>query len=252
MKSVLLRTLTWLRSIIVTLFFPFTVLILGPSAIVGHYIFNSRRLDDYFVSFWGRLCCRMSGVRVIVEGRENIPRTGCLFLFNHSSFFDVFAIAGYLPGVRFGAKAELFKIPVFSHAMKAMDTLLIARNNRDEVYKIYEGAKIRFSNHEQFALSPEGGRFYGKNLSSFKAGPFIFAMSAGAPVVPVVIVGAYQALPKGSVFFNKNKLKHTILLKILEPIDTSDFKPETRKDLQKIVYEKMNRVWVEEKGFGTE
>lgn len=238
-----------LRSVVVTLFFPLTVLFLGPVAMLGHYIFKNRKLDDYFVSFWGRLCCGMSGVKVVVDGRENIPEVGCLFLFNHCSFFDVFALAGYLPGVRFGAKAELFKIPIFSHTMRAMNTLPIARNNREEVYKIYEEAKIRFANHEQFALSPEGGRFFGKQLSPFKAGPFIFAMSAGAPIVPVVIIGAFEALPKGAFLFNKNKLKHTIVLKILEPIDTKIYSQDMRKELQKKVFDKMNEVWLQKKGY---
>lgn len=241
--------LAWFRSVFVLILFPMSVIILGPAAMLGHLFFNNRNLDDYFVSLWGRICCRMSGVKVVVEGRENIPDAGCLFLFNHSSFFDVFALAGYLPGVRFGAKAELFKIPIFSHTMRAMNTLPIARNNRNEVYKIYEEAKERFANHEQFALSPEGGRFYGRQLSPFKAGPFIFAMSAGAPVVPVVIIGAHEALPKGSILFNKNKLSHTIKLKILEPVDTKDFSQGTRKTLQKSVYDKMNHVWVEENSF---
>lgn len=252
MKSVLIRAFALIRSVVVTILFPLTVVILGPTAMLGHAIFHNRKLDDYWVSLWGRICCRMSGVRVIVEGKKNIPTAGCLFLFNHSSFFDVFAIAGYLPGVRFGAKAELFKIPIFSHTMRAMDTLPIARNNRDEVYKIYEEAKARFANKEQFALSPEGGRFYGKELAPFKAGPFIFAMSAGAPVVPVVIVGAFEALPKGSFLFNRNRLKHTISMKILEPIETKLFTPETRKDLQKIVYDRMNPIWVEKNGYRSE
>lgn len=239
-----MKFLAFIRSVLATLVFPFTVIILGPLAMLGHFLFNNRKLDDWFVSFWGRICCRMCGVKVIVKGMENRPAGGCLFLFNHSSFFDVFALAGYIPGVRFGAKAELFKIPIFSHTMRAMDTLPIARNNREEVYKIYEEAKVRFDNGEQFALSPEGGRFYGKELSPFKAGPFLFAMSAEAPVVPVVIVGAYEALPKGGILFNPWRWSHTIYMTILEPIETKGYTPETRKDLQKIVYEKMNPIWV--------
>lgn len=245
MNSTALKILAFIRSVVVTLLFPFTVLFLGPVAMACHAIFNNRRLDDYFVSLWGRICCRMAGVRVVVIGRENIPQAGCVFLFNHSSFFDVFAIAGYLPGVRFGAKAELFRIPIFSHAMRAMDTLPIARNNRDEVYKIYDEAKIRFANNEQFALSPEGGRFFGPELSPFKAGPFVFAMSAGAPVVPIVIIGANRAMPKGTFLFNPTRLRHVISIYILEPVETKDFTVETRKELQKSVYEKMNRVWME-------
>lgn len=238
-----MKYLTLTRSIVFTILFPFTVLFLGPVAILMHYIFHNKRIDDEIVSFWARLCCWGAGVRVEVKGRENLPQTGCLLLFNHSSFFDIFALAGYLKRTRFGAKAELFKIPVFAQAMQAMGTLPIARNNREEVYKIYEQAKERFAKGEMFALSPEGGRFHGNTLAPFKAGPFIFAMSSGVPVVPVVVIGAYEALPKGSMLFNKNHWSHKITIHILSPIETKNFAEEQRRDLQKIVYDQMNSLW---------
>jgi 1-acyl-sn-glycerol-3-phosphate acyltransferase len=240
-----MKVLITLRSLLATLIFPFTVLILGPIGIVGHSVFHNRKFDNWILSTWGRICCRLAGVKVVVEGEENIPLGGCLFLFNHTSFFDVFAMIGYIEDLRFGAKAELFKIPVFSHTMRAMGTLPIARNNREEVIKIYEEAKARFANGEKFALSPEGGRFYtGGPLAPFKAGPFLFAMSAGAPVVPLVIIGAYEALPKGGFLFNSSHWKHTITIKILEPVKTADFTADQRRELQQLVYERMNRVWL--------
>ena len=242
-----MKILILVRSIVMTLLFPFTVIILGPIAIVGHYLFHNRNYDDFILQLWGKVCCRMVGVKVVVEGLENIPQTGCLFLFTHTSFFDVFAMAGYIKGLRFGAKAELFKIPIFAQTMKAMGTLPIARDNREKVYQIYQEAKERFAKGEQFALSPEGGRFYdAEQLSPFKAGPFIFAMSAEAPVVPMIIIGAYEALPKGGFLFNKNKWSHTIRIIILKQVETKTYTPEQRKDLQAVVYNQMNAVWHKE------
>lgn len=241
-----MKLLSFLRSILSTFLIPFTVLITGPLAILFHFCFHSKKIDDMMIVIWGKACCWLSGVEVIVEGLENIPKDeGCVFLFNHSSFFDVFALAGYIPGLRFGAKAELYKIPVFGHAMTAMGTLPIARNNREEVYKIYENAKSRILNKEKFALAPEGGRFYGPQLGSFKAGPFIFAMSAEALIVPVVVLGAYECLPKGHFLFNKNKLKSQIHLKILKPVSSKGYETTTRHELQKIVYDQMNPIWME-------
>lgn len=242
-----MKILIVLRSFIMTLLFPFTVIILGPIAMLGHYLFQNRKFDDFILQLWGKTCCRMVGVKVVVEGLENIPKSGCLFLFTHTSFFDVFAMAGYIKGLRFGAKAELFKIPIFAQTMKAMGTLPIARDNREKVYQIYQEAKERFAKGEQFALSPEGGRFYSpQQLSPFKAGPFIFAMSAEAPLVPMVIIGAYEALPKGGFLFNKDKWSHTIRIIILEPIQTKNYTSEQRKDLQAVVYDRMNTVWQKE------
>lgn len=242
-----MKILTLIRSFIMTLLFPFTVIILGPIALFMHYTFHSRRFDDFILQLWGKVCCRMQNVNVVVEGAEKIPKSGCLFLFTHTSFFDIFAMAGYIKELHFGAKAELFKIPIFSQVMTALGTLPIARDNREKVYQIYDEAKKRFAAGEKFALSPEGGRFYSPhNLSPFKAGPFIFAMSAEAPLVPLIIVGAYEALPKGAFLFNKDKWQHTIRIIVLDPIETKGYAPEQRKDLQNLVYERMNAVWQKE------
>ena len=239
-----MKILILIRSILATFLFPLTVLLLGPLSIVFHFLFRSRHVDDIVIQCWGRLCCLMSGVWVEVEGLENIPDRGCLFLFNHSSFFDVFAIAGYIPGLRFGAKAELFKIPVFGHAMQALGTLPIHRQRREEVFKIYEEAKVRFHNKEKFALAPEGGRFYGPQLSPFKAGPFLFAMSAQAPLVPVIILGAHECLPKGHILFNPRRWMQRVQIKILKPIETVGYEVANRHELQKVVYDVMNPHWV--------
>lgn len=241
-----MKLLTFLRSCLATFLFPFTVLIIGPMAILFHALFNKKSIDDQMVILWGKVCCFLSGVQVTVEGLENIPHSGCVFLFNHSSFFDIFAVAGYVPGIRFGAKIELFKIPVLSQTMTAMGTLPIARANREEVYKVYEDAKERFSKGHKFVLSPEGGRFYGPKLFPFKAGPFMFAMSAQVPVVPIVLIGAHEVLPKGGFLFNKNQWKAKIHLKILSPISTVGYSVSNRHDLQKIVYDKMNTEWTKQ------
>lgn len=240
-----MKMIWFIRSCLMTLLIPVLVIVLGPSAILCNFLFRSRKIVDWHLAVWGKLNCWIFGIQVKASGFENIPEGGCLYLFNHSSFFDVFAISGYIPGVRFGAKAELFKIPIFSHTMRMMGTLPIARQNREEVYKVYDEAKARFKNKEKFALSPEGGRFYGQNLAPFKAGPFVFAITAGVPVVPVVITGAFECLPKGHILANKDKGRRTIELQILKPIETTDFDVYTRQQLQYVVYSKMNPLWVE-------
>ncbi len=239
-----MKLLILLRSILVTCLFPFTVIVLGPVLIVGHFLFRSKDFDDSVVMLWGKVCCRMAGVTVVLKGKENLPREGCLLLFNHSSFFDVFAIAGYLKGVRFGAKAELFKIPIFGKAISSVGTLPIDRKNREGVFRIYEEAKARFLKGEQFVLSPEGGRFYGPQLSPYKSGPFQFAMSVQVPVVPVVIMGAYEALPKGGFLFNLEAWKHQVIIEILPAVPTLGYSASNRHDLIKKVYEQMNPIWV--------
>lgn len=235
----------WFRSALMTLLIPLWVILFGLSSIFFHALFNNRNIDNFHIRTWARLNCWTFGIHVKVIGAENIPQEGCLFLFSHSSFFDIFAIAGYITDLRFGAKAELFKIPIFAQSMRAMGTIPIARQNRNEVYKVYDEAKIRMKNKEKFALSPEGGRFYGPHLAPFKAGPFMFAMSAAVPVVPLVILGAYQCLPKGEFIANKDRFKRQIEIHILEPISTVGFNQENRGELQAKVYAAMDPIWSE-------
>ncbi len=238
-----MKLIWWIRSAVMTLLIPVLVFIFGVSSIFFHLLLNNRKLDNWHIMTWAKLSCLIFGIKVTVTGLENIPDEGCLFLFNHSSFFDIFAIAGYIPDLRFGAKAELFKIPVFAQAMRVMGTIPIVRQNRNEVYKAYDEAKERFKKKEKFALSPEGGRFYGPHLSPFKAGPFLFAMSASAPLVPLVILGAYECLPKGHIIANVDRSNRNIQLHVLKPISTVGFTTETRQALQAQVYAAMDPLW---------
>ena len=211
--------------------------------LILNVLFNSKKIDDGIIGAWAKTTCFLFNAKVILKNPEKIPQEGCLLLFNHSSFFDIFALAGQLSEIRFGAKLELFSIPVFGPAMRRTGTLPITRNNRQETLKVYSMAQGRFATGEKFALSPEGGRFHGENLSPFKAGPFLFAMSSEVPICPVVIHGAYETLPKGAIFANSDRWSRTIVLEILDPVSTKGYTVEDRSELQNIVYEKMNAAW---------
>lgn len=229
-----------------TVFFLIHTVIYSCIGFIFNLVFNSKKIDDQIISSWAKLTCWSFGVKLQVHNIEKIPIEGCLFLFNHSSFFDIFALAASFKDIRFGAKIELFKIPFFGPAMRRAGTLPIARNNREEVFKIYEEAKPRFLEGAKFALAPEGGRFYRPNLGPFKAGPFVFAMSGGVPLLPVVIIGAHEILPMTSFLTNWNAWQRQIDIYVLDPISTKEYTVDHRQELQKVVYEKMNPLWVKQ------
>ena len=238
-----MKFIFWMRSFLMSFFIPILVIVFGIGSMFFHFLLRSRKVDNFNIRLWAQCNCWIFGIKVNVLGLENIPDGGCVYLFNHASFFDIFALCVSIPEVRFGAKSELFKIPIFAQAMRTMGTIPIARQNRSEVYKAYEEAKVRFKNKEKFALSPEGGRFYGPHLAPFKAGPFIFAMSAEAPLVPVVILGAHECLPKGEFLANKDRWSRVIEVQILKPVSSVGFTPATRQILQAQVFSAMDPVW---------
>lgn len=237
--KVLLKILSYPRSVLMAALYPILLISLSAFCVAQNLILNSRRVDDALLAFWGRLSLRMFGVRVKVEGLENIPPDGCLFVFNHTSFFDVFAMSAHLPGLRFGAKIELFRIPVFGFAMRRIGILPIDRGSREKVFHVYQRAQDRMKAGERFALAPEGTRQTEEALGSFKSGPFIFAINTGAPVVPVVIRQASAILPKGALFPNMGTWSREITMRILPALSTEDMKLADRPRLQNEVRERM-------------
>ncbi len=230
-----LKLLSYPRSILMTLIFPFWTVFCAILIIILTFTVRRRSWEDAVVYAWAKGSCRMFGVKVEVSGEHNIPAGGFLFVFNHTSFFDIFAMSGYLGSFRFGAKIELFKIPFFGTAMRRAGILPIARARRDEVFKVYEAAQSRIQAGERFALSPEGTRQETEILGPFKSGPFVFAINAKAPLVPVIVKNAAAVLPKNHIVPNWGVWSRTITLEVLPPVSTDGWDIKQRPQLQEKV-----------------
>ena len=230
-----MKFLIAMRSILMMVLYIPVLMIFSVLSITLNLVLNNRALEDVIAIWWGRISCGMFGVSVRIHGLENVPPGGCIYLFNHTSWFDIFAMQAVLKGFRFGAKIELFSIPVFGMAMRRLGALQIAREKRDEVFKVYQAAQHRIENGEKFALSPEGTRQREEILGPFKSGPFVFAINAKAPLVPVVIHGAAAVMPKESWIPNANRWTRTITVTVLPEVSTLSYDLKQRPVLQEKV-----------------
>ncbi len=217
---------------------------LSASAIFFSFFTTSVRIPRLHIKWWGQIACWLFGVEVVVHGKDRWKReSGGVVLFNHTSFFDIFAMVGFLPDMRFGAKIELFRIPIFGTAMKKVGILPIDRERREKVFEIYQQAVERLTNGEKIALAPEGKRTSNPDqLSEFKSGPFIFALQSRVDLIPVVIKGAYKILPKAQWLPNIDQFTSTIHLYVLEPVATNIEVQEKRADLQSLIRIQMQSV----------
>lgn len=199
------------------------------AGVTGH-----QKLATRFINIWADIVFSLFGVTIITSGEENLPEHGGgVIVFNHQSHFDIPALCVATDKqIRFGAKIELFKIPVFGMAMRAIGTLPIARENRSEVLKIYKAASKRFEENTLFVLAPEGTRQKLPEIGRFKKGPFIFAVNAKVPIFPAVISGAHEVLPARGVWINVGKLRREIHVHFLPPVDTTSF---TSSDIAPLV-----------------
>lgn len=242
-----MKAVTFIRGIFLSLYFGIHTIVMAIVIIVASVVFNNRKLQDQLAFYgWAKWFLNLANIRVEVEGAENAPNEGSLILFNHMSFMDILVLYAYVPlSFRFGAKIELFSIPIFGYAMKRAGVLPIARNNRGQVLKIYEESIERVRKGESFALAPEGTRQPEPILGRFKQGPFIFAIQAQMPIVPVVLAGAHLIQGKGGVLINAGAWKRTVYLKILPPISTKGLTLDDVITLKDKTYDEMLKAHTE-------
>ncbi len=194
---------------------------------------------DILPRIWSKAILWSAGAKVIVHGRENLPKDSAFICTaNHVSLLDIPAVLSALPRHYFIAKAELFKIPVFGPVINAMGTIRIERNNQKAAFGSYRLAAERISAGACVVVFPEGTRGYSYAIRPFKKGPFVLAIQAGVPIVPAIIHGTMDILPKKSL---RIKNISAINVHILPPIKTEGLSYDDRSDLALEVQETMGK-----------
>lgn len=154
-----------------------------------------------FPRYWGRILCLLSGVRVTVEGIDNIdPQQTYIFAGNHCSQYDIFSFQGYFPhDFRWIAKKELFSIPLLGQAMRQVGYISIDRSHGRQALKSLDEAAKQIAAGTSVLIFPEGTRSADGLLHEFKTGAVLLAIKAGVPIIPISFNGSYEVLPKGKL-----------------------------------------------------
>lgn len=158
-------------------------------------------LYDRLVRRWARWLVRLHRIPLTVSGRDRLdPDQSYVFAANHESFVDVWALVLAIPhSCRFVAKKELTKVPFFGPAMEDAGHISIDRRNLQSAFGSYDQAAEAIRSGLSAAVFVEGTRSRDGVMLPFKKGPFVLAIRAGVPIVPVLIRGGLENLPKGSI-----------------------------------------------------
>ncbi len=204
---------------------------------------------DGIPRWWAKILLGAAGVEVRASGTEfttgEAPR---IFVGNHVSWFDVLAAAAVLPRGKYVAKAELFRIPVFGQAIRWIGMIEIERENRKAAFESLERAAAKIRAGNPVVMFAEGTRGEEYALRPFKKGPFVLAITAGVPVVPMVIYGTIERMRRGSWQIRPG----TIEVTFLEPIPTAGYTYDDRAELVELVRSRMAAVLWERYGVQSE
>jgi 1-acyl-sn-glycerol-3-phosphate acyltransferase len=180
---------------------------------------------------WSRLLLRASGTRIVLENPERIdPDRPQILVANHVSWFDVLALAGYIPGpFRFVAKKELAKVPFFGPAWTNCGHISIDRQDINSAIESLAVARRRLEeDRPTVILFPEGTRSHTGELRRFKKGAFVLAIQTGVEVIPTAIVGSREVMARGSWWIHTGR---TIHVRFGEPIPVEGLGTEDREAL---------------------
>jgi len=178
--------------------------------------------------WWARWILRAAGVTVVRKGNDPLaPGSPRVFVANHVSWFDILAMYDVLPQYGFVAKSELENIPLFGSAARAVGVIYIDRDNLKAAFGAYDDASKKIQAGQSVAVYPEGTRGERYALRPFKKGPFVLAIAAGVPIVPVVIHGTIAVNPRGEFRASPG----VVHIQLLDPIPTEGLTYDDREAL---------------------
>lgn len=217
-----------LRTLLVCVFLSFYILLLGPLFIL-HCLITRRPDPLYFVGVAGaKLALRLAGIRVRAEGLENIPAAVCIFVGNHSSNVDPPAVVAAIPRrVALMAKKEVFRIPIQSTAFRLVNFVPVDRSSRAGALESAEKAIGFLRAGISFLIFPEGTRSPDGRLRPFKKGPFVMAIRAGVPIVPVSVAGAHHIMRKHGLALHPGE----IFVRFCPPVDAATYTVDRKAEL---------------------
>lgn len=154
--------------------------------------------------------------RVTITGQENIKK-GQVYVIvgNHQSALDIPLLYRLPIQFRWVAKAELYRVPFVGWNLVLNRHVLVARGNATSARHMVDKCIDSLTNGVSVAIFPEGTRSRTGRISRFKEGAFVIARDANVPILPVMIDGTADAMPRDGFTV---KARQHFTIRILPPV----------------------------------
>lgn len=175
---------------------------------------------------------------VKVNGLENIDHHRTyVVVSNHQSLADIVLMYKTKMQFKWVAKDSLFKIPVLGWNMMLARHIRLRRGDFSSIKTVYRQAAEWLRKDMSVVFFPEGTRSSDSGIGEFQNGAFKLAIKEKVPILPVMLEGTKDAIPKGSWKFTT---KISCIVKVLPAIETTGFHAQDFVRLRELTRAKLS------------
>ncbi|NBB77745.1 MAG: 1-acylglycerol-3-phosphate O-acyltransferase [Bacteroidetes bacterium] len=180
---------------------------------------------------------------ITIRGADDVnDRNPYIVVSNHVSNADIPLISNLPWEMKWIAKKELFDTPIIGWMMTMAGDIPVARGQLRQRVSVFKKSRYYLSRNISVMFFPEGTRSRSGKMNRFNTGAFDLAIREGLPILPLVIDGTRDCLPKKSWVFSH---RAEVRLEVLQPITTNGYKKSESKELTQHVRSVMLRKLAE-------
>lgn len=160
-----------------------------------------------------------------LKAKKGIPY---VIISNHQSILDILLLNRLKMRFKWISKIETYKVPFIGWYLKMADYITVDRGNSESKEEMLEKSYRCLKGGTSIMIFPEGTRTVDGQIGFFKRGAFQLAISANVPILPVLIDGTGDILPKHGLVFRGG---HKIMIKIFDPVFPESYKTKNPEEL---------------------
>ena len=201
-------------------------IVFGTLSLLSTLVDRTGDLGHRCARAWSWLILKTSGVEVVVEGLERLdPARSYVFAANHQSIYDIPIVFASLPfQLRILSKDSIGRVPFLGWHLRWTGHVLVDRA-KPGAGVVKKMARLVAKGHSLIVF-PEGTRSVDGSVARFKGGPFMIALQAALPVVPITLIGSRHVMFRGDVTVRPGR----VTLIVHDPIETSGVSREAARE----------------------
>lgn len=185
--------------------------------------FDARKVVLHrFTCFWASLYTWLNPAWPLeVVGRSRIrPRETYVMVSNHLSLLDILVMFRLFRHFKWVSKIENFRVPCIGWNMSLNGYVKLRRGDKASIVQMMQECDRLLADGNSIMMFPEGTRSPTGRMRAFKPGAFELALRNRLPILPIVIAGTANALPKRGFVLRG---RHPLRLTVLDPIPYESF-----------------------------